>query len=229
MQKKSRLKHRYEVDGEGSWAISYGDMVTLLLTFFIMFFAADKFQDKKNLKIEIVSSAFKQDRTIASEKKSSKHPNEPLSENLSGKVYQIGPRLFVEFPGISFFNSGSLELTKDGSKALKSFYEKYRPYTGKYNISIRAFTDVKKVRQKSNPRFKDNLELSALRSITVMRELQHIGIPLGRMKLGGYGELVMTLDDLQKLPESQRKPTSVLDMARTVVLIIEPGEAKNEK
>lgn len=229
MKKKSRLSHKYEVDGEGSWAISYGDMVTLLLTFFIMFFAADKFQMKKPLDIEIVSNAFRHDRSIASDNQPSKHPEDSLSVTLSGKTYQIGPRLIVEFPGVSFFKSGSLDLTREGTIALKSFYDKYKPYIGKYTLSIRAFTDVKKVKQDSTRRFKDNLELSALRSITVMRELQHTGVPLDKMKLGGFGELMMTLEDLKKIPESQRKPTSVLDMARTVVLVVEPGEVKNEK
>ncbi len=35
-----------EVDSEGSWAISYGDMVTLLLTFFILFFSLDSTPQK---------------------------------------------------------------------------------------------------------------------------------------------------------------------------------------
>ena len=38
-----------EIDSEGSWAISYGDMITLLLTFFILFFNMKKHDDSKTV------------------------------------------------------------------------------------------------------------------------------------------------------------------------------------
>jgi flagellar motor protein MotB len=38
--------HEEEVESEGTWAISYGDMITLLLSFFVIFFTTD-FDKKK--------------------------------------------------------------------------------------------------------------------------------------------------------------------------------------
>ena len=40
-----RRRHNDEmditVDSEGSWAVSYGDMITLLLSFFVLYFTVD--------------------------------------------------------------------------------------------------------------------------------------------------------------------------------------------
>ena len=43
--KKNRRIHQEE-DSEGSWAVSYGDMITLLLSFFVIFhyFSREVFQ-----------------------------------------------------------------------------------------------------------------------------------------------------------------------------------------
>ena len=44
-----RTKKHEEVDAEGSWAISYGDMITVLLAFFVMFFSVDFKDEEKEL------------------------------------------------------------------------------------------------------------------------------------------------------------------------------------
>jgi flagellar motor protein MotB len=62
-------------------------------------------------------------------------------------------------------------------------------------------------------RFKDNLELSALRAVSAMRELQELGVPLHRMKVGGYGEIRKLAGDASD---------SDLALARKLVLVIEP-------
>lgn len=226
-----RLRHQQshgEVDTEGSWAISYGDMVTLLLTFFIMFFTSDKFikqNQQKRFHISLNSdSTTEQERKIASFESVSAYPAKEALEKLNGKVYQVGERILIEFPGTSFFASGISDVNKAGISAVDKFYDLYKPFMGQYNLSIRAFTDTRKVKNDGTKRYKDNLELSALRSISVMRELQKKGIPLDQMKLSGYGEMLLTLKDLETIPESKRKPTSLNDLARTIVLVIEPKD-----
>ncbi|MBL7686769.1 MAG: hypothetical protein JNJ49_01955, partial [Bdellovibrionaceae bacterium] len=49
MKRLKRLQDTHpqeEADSEGSWAISYGDMVTLLLCFFILFFTVNPNKDQ---------------------------------------------------------------------------------------------------------------------------------------------------------------------------------------
>ena len=216
------------VDQEGSWAISYGDMVTLLLTFFIIFFTVDKFNMQKSMKLDITEKHQHMSRDIASAVEAAMAKNNPdkkVKEAVQGKVYRAGEKVIIEFTGVSFFRSGDVKISESAKKALGVFYTKYAPYMGEYNLSIRAFTDGRKVRQEEGRPYKDNLELSALRSVSVMRELQHQGVPLSNMKLGGYGELHFTETDLKSFDTEQRKPSSLLDLARTAVLVIEPKEA----
>jgi flagellar motor protein MotB len=44
--RRRRTANHLEIDTEGSWAISYGDMITLLLSFFIIFFSTDQEKDR---------------------------------------------------------------------------------------------------------------------------------------------------------------------------------------
>ena len=41
MKRLKREQEQIHIDTEGSWAISYGDMITLLLGFFILFFSLE--------------------------------------------------------------------------------------------------------------------------------------------------------------------------------------------
>jgi flagellar motor protein MotB len=212
------------VDQEGSWAISYGDMVTLLLTFFIIFFTVDKFNMRKSLKLDIAAKHDVMSRDIAAALEGALAPDAKVRDAVQGKVYRAGEKIIIEFTGVSFFRSGDVGVTNSARKALKVFYRQYAPYMGEYNLAIRAFTDTRKVRLDKRRPYKDNLELSALRSVSVMREMQALGVPLSHMKLGGYGELHLTEKDLQNIESESRKPASLMDFARTAVLVIEPKE-----
>lgn len=234
-----------EADSEGTWAVSYGDMVTLLLTFFILFFSINpsEYNSKKEaLKLSLVDSLTSHstqesqssaanggddtlnvsNETQAKEKGISKD----VLKVWNGIAHDMGNHIIVEFPGVSFFKSGSVDLTIEGRKSLQDFLKVYMPYAGHYQVSIRAFTDNKKVKDAKFRRFKDNLELSALRSVAGLRELQKIGLPLSKMKIAGYGELNFTIAELEKIQAAKRDIASVdsRSLARRIVLVIEPEE-----
>lgn len=234
MKNRGRYVHSEEhVDTEGSWAISYGDMVTLLLTFFIIFFTVDKFQTKK--------AAAKLDLSEKRVEKISEHvanlldseigtkeavPTPKVRDAIQGRVHREGERVIVEFSGVSFFASGGTSVSKPAQNALRAFYSKFSPYMGEYNVSIRAYTDTRRVRQLRHRPFKDNLELSALRAVSVMRSLQTLGIPLDKMKIGGYGELRLPASTKPETsPKSSVAKKAELQFARTAVLVIEPKES----
>lgn len=232
MKQRSKSEAQ-EVDSDGSWAISYGDMITLLLAFFILFFSTDPQRDR--LKLMEQSLIIKLDSTYKAKPDESASGNDrtPASEVIAtdlmgpeqfkAKVYKVGERLIVEFPRTSFFGLGKVELTKEGERELGGFVQKYMPYAGNYILGIRAFTDNKKVIQNENRRFNDNLELSALRSVAAMRVLQKNGVPLNRMRLGGYGELNLTAEDLAQAVKTEPDyVTNGIALARKVVLVIEP-------
>jgi chemotaxis protein MotB len=227
---RERALNENDVDTEGSWAISYGDMITLLLSFFVLYFTADF--DKVKIE-QINSSLVGALKPINPGSSPIRHPqslNIGKTEGLMGieqvlinewgaRVHQIGRRLIVEFPGISFYDSGWPQLNSKGKSTIAKFAEIYTPYAGNYVLGIRAYTDKTPV--KEGARYKDNLELSALRSVSAMRWLQKEGIPLRRMKLAGYGEHLVTAQELALLPEPSNY-VEKLALARKVVFVIEP-------
>lgn len=237
--RRRRMSNHIEVDSEGSWAISYGDMVTLLLSFFILFFSADPERDRMNAMEQSLFSILTansesqgrppqntsdQNQTQMTEGTELPIAKEALN-NISAQVHLVGHKLIIEFPKISFYNFSAIEVTAEGKNELRKFSELYLPYVGNYILNIQAFTDHKKVLKGQNRRFQDNLELSALRSVAAMRVLQHSGIPLSRMRLGGQGELLLRLktdaNPESKSPTVTESEATLRSFARKVVLVIE--------
>jgi chemotaxis protein MotB len=243
--RKIQAKHPHEeVDAEGSWAVSYGDMITLLLTFFIIFFSIKPVEQSsgsqknaglqlsliKALKAENKSAlksiednpgqvGSKKELVVAEDNSNQQGISKKFLEKIKGIAHKNGEQILIEFPEISFYNTAKTDLTKDGEKALSEFAKIFTPYMGHFQVSIRAFTDSRKV--KDGYIFKDNLELSALRGVSAMRLMQKSGLPLEKIKVAGYGEMRRTMRDLASLsPESLNKEHS---LSRKIVLVIEPN------
>ena len=218
--RRRRNTEHHEVDTEGSWAISYGDMITLLLTFFILFFSTDTKRDRMEAMEASIIAKFdskKQEGSSAVQQSGQDPAIEKLVvDKLGAQVHKVGHKMIVEFPNTSFFGLGKVPLSKKGVAELGQFVKIYLPYAGNYILGIRAYTDNKKVL--ANARYSDNLELSALRSVATMRALQKLGIPLSRMRLGGYGELRMTAEDLSRaIASTPEYPSEGLALARKVI------------
>jgi flagellar motor protein MotB len=268
---KRRESPPEHVDTEGSWAVSYGDMITLLLSFFVLFFSVDHEKTRKKgleqsliLSLappppeagrgpnsvegkEVEGSAGQKgaggmqaatekgagDKEHLAEKDKSGKTNQDghsvtdveaeLLEKWDAKVYKVGTKVIVDFPGTSFFNLGDIEPNSSGGKVLTEFAKKYLPFAGSYVLGVRAFTDERKVRQIKSRRYNDNLELSALRSIATMRILEREGLPISRMRIGGWGVLKLREKDLAGIP-----PDSTLRekhaLSRKVIFVIEADE-----
>ncbi|MCB0356230.1 MAG: OmpA family protein [Bdellovibrionales bacterium] len=246
---RSKVKHEIEeVDSEGSWAISYGDMVTLLLAFFVLFFTVDPVVDKEEqLKESLIMALSIQQKTEIQRSPAQMQQGtgsakiqemdlgkevqfDNLDQNIldqwGARVYTIGKRILIDFPRSNFFGVGQITLNQEGKKLLNNFIERYTPYAGNYILGIRAYTDSRPVTS-TGYRYKDNLELSALRAISTMRYLQDKGIPLDRMRLGGHGILRQTDEELKEIREKYNIEDPMA-FSRKVVLVIEP-EAKKEK
>jgi flagellar motor protein MotB len=221
--RRRRATDHLEVDTEGSWAISYGDMITLLLTFFILFFSTNKEKDRMEAMETAMIAMFENKAEAGAQALPQSGPDKSVEEKIEAKVHKVGSKLIVEFPEISFYEFGKVDLNAKGKAELKKFIARYLPYAGNYILGIRAYTDNKKVLKGGNRRYSDNLELSALRSISAMRYMQQLGIPLDRMRLGGYGELKLTAEDLSRaIASTPGYSRAGLPLARKVVLIVEP-------
>ena len=153
----------------------------------------------------------------------SKNIDERVISELGAEIHKVGEKILINFPQVSFFEIGYIELNNGGREVLKKFVNTYLPYAGHFTLGIRAYTDSRPVITK-RVRFHNNLELSALRSVATMRFLRDSGIPLSNMKLGGFGELRMTRDELIELAGDKKDVKDLRAFTRKVVLVIEPLE-----
>ena len=150
MRDLTKKKYHLEEDSEGSWAISYGDMITLLLSFFVIFFTTDLKKEKVHNLNNYMSFAMEELKEIPSdilrvgERASLKFDKDELS-GLDIKVQQSNDQVIVSFGRFSFFKSGHTEVSEDGIEILKKFAAKYLPFAGTYSLSIKGFTDKVKV------------------------------------------------------------------------------------
>lgn len=220
-----------EVDTEGSWALSYGDMVTLLLMFFMIFFSVDPVKDRyQGLQLALLEELNLDKSKIGAPTDTfrlgpgdGQGVDKLLLKDWGGEATAIGSKILIDFPALSFFDLGSLTLTPEAKKQLRVFAKRFEPYAGNYLLAIRAFTDSVPVNAGAGSRYTDNLELSALRSIAALRELQVNGIPLKRMRAEGYGEIRISPELEQAMTKAEAaKNKKGISRARKVILIIEP-------
>lgn len=224
------------VDTEGSWAISYADMITLLLSFFVLFFTVDhkrvraqQLQKSLMVRLENKGVAVPNHPGVVSKINIGSDPGDGIDPAIlakfGAKAHEIGDELIIEFANISFFRLGVVDVNSDGRAALEAFASTFIPFASNYNLAIRAFTDSRPVKSKTG-RFQDNLELSALRSVSAMRVLQAAGIPLRSMRLGGLGEFVFPDETNDSRDVASTGAADQLRFARKVVLVVEPKRAE---
>jgi len=235
-------------DHEGSWAISYGDMITLLLAFFIIFFSIQTPEKvRKVLNNAMIASLASLDPKVE-EKARQKNSEEPYghqkqsegdqgpstqkdggqvlkalsmkAEKTGIQIEKSGEKVVISFPDTSFFSSGNTDLTRDGQKELDKFVAKYLPFSGQNRLHIVGYSDKRPV--PGGRRYHDNLELSVLRAVAAQRYLQNAGIPLDRTRLAGFGVSQTAGSQSQNISDEYQ-----LALSRKIVLIIEPeGDGK---
>jgi chemotaxis protein MotB len=225
-----KIEH-WDNDDEGTWAVSYGDMITLLLSFFVIYFSFD-FKDEKEKKLEkeVMSSINQVSETkpaqslkpISIEKNTAVNTDGIFSDN-DYIIEKVSSGMFViVFKNTSFFNSGSLKIQEEAQKKLSQFTKTFLPFSGKYHIKIKAFTDNVPVRKNSKNKFSDNLELSTLRSLNVMRFLTKEGIPMRRIEISGTGVISKNFEKYLGITNKQEINKKAL--SRTVALVIKRDE-----
>lgn len=242
----SDLKYGHS-DDDGSWAVSYGDMITLLLAFFILFFSVDSGEVNKHKLLTILVDRLseqhvqKKDEPQIFGASPQRKIGEKIAETINkpkesifnhditikgdskkvgslekAKITKVGTKIYVEFPNVSFFNSGKTEVLQGAKLILKEFTNVYVPFAGTHILNILGYTDPRPIKT-SKRRFKDNLELSVMRSLAAQRFMSESGIPLNVMRIGGHG---VFQDDL-KLIEDENERMKAYDYSRKIVLVIE--------
>ncbi|MEE8436220.1 MAG: OmpA family protein [bacterium] len=170
------------------WIFSYGDLMTLLLVFFILLFSFCKTDTEK---FKSVAESFKpvppgspfflDGKEAVLETVAQKIETSEISEEV---FVTIDPRgVVVSFKDTVLFETGSAELKPGARKILDKFLTYLFGLPNK--VVVEGHTDDRKI---SSRRFPSNWELSSARASAVARFFESEGLKGERILVIGYGQ-----------------------------------------
>jgi chemotaxis protein MotB len=181
-----------------AWLTSFSDLMSLLLTFFILIYAMSSLDVAQ---LEKFIQYFQPERKFYLKKTSIVPPiNPPPKEvalKIKKRVQKVLPpwafqivvtsdfvklRLFDKI----FFENGSYRLTPKAQETLREVAEVLKKLP--QNVQIRVEGHVSKVVEIRDPYVRDRWELSLRRATEVVRYLQGLGVDPRRMAAAGYGD-----------------------------------------
>jgi flagellar motor protein MotB len=176
--------HEHDLADEATapvWAV-FGDLMTGLLGAFVLILVAVlgwQLDLSARLEAEVHRRQLEEQRRSALEKALAI----PLAD---GRVTLNNGRIGIS--GSVLFALGSDELSPDGVRLLKGLGPALAAYLGARDeiLMVSGFTDDRGVRGGST-QFRDNLELSAQRALTVTRALIEAGVPAASLFAAAFG------------------------------------------
>jgi len=174
---------------EGGWLTTYADMMTLLMTFFVLLFAMSTLDP---VKLEQFGDSLGQNQ--GSKKKTKKvslsQINKEVKKLVVEQELQSQVKVRMDARGVTLeiasdlaFGSGTATL----SGSIKSFLVKLVSTMEKatYAIAVEGHTDNVPIR---SSQFPSNWELSAARASAVIRYLTSQGIAADKFRAIGFGD-----------------------------------------
>ena len=197
---------------EEDWLISYADMVTLLMAFFIAIASISKVdmslfeQMKKGLRSEIGRE--KEVKTPLAE---IKHDLDSLlaPEKKAGNVsLTLGNEgIVMEFSSSAFYDVGKADFNPEAKTSLDKVVGAIQNITYyKFKIDIEGHTDNVPIK---SLQFPSNWELSVARATNIVKYLISQGISADRLKAAGYADTKPKFPNVDAqgnpIPENQAK------------------------
>ena len=168
-----------------AWLLSYADIITMLLCFFVLFFSTDK--KKSSSEISEVFNFIQKELGLEKNTKGenlkkikelvkNKYGDEKLvSElqklNIAGTVEVLSYKQYIsiDFPKGDMFDRGADKLSKKALDEIKPIIETLKTHQNKLNINVVAYTDPTPVSARARIKrwWTNNRELSAQRALNV--------------------------------------------------------------
>jgi chemotaxis protein MotB len=177
-------------ESDESWLTSYLDVLTLLITLFVLLLAlappsASEGQSREALSVASAVTSL----PLASLATGIQPRHEGLQPHMAGldipgvSVSQGQEGVTLRIDDSLLFPSGNDVLTPQGQDVLERLSSVLATFDGQ--ISVEGHTDNVPI---STPRFPSNWELSVGRAIAVVRQLERQGIAISRMRAVGYAD-----------------------------------------
>jgi len=192
MAKRSYQNEDSDID-TNAWLATYGDMITLLMCFFVIFFSISEvnialFEDLKNgFESDITNKETKSPISLLAKQLDSIYDN-PVDDNLDLEVDLINRGINIKLASNDLFRSGDAQLSRSGRKTVDDISNSLLSIVERYNLTcdIEGHTDDTPMR---SYKFPSNWELSASRAANVLRQMIDSGIPKEQSRAIGFADI----------------------------------------
>jgi len=190
---KLKKENKDVVDG---WMGTYGDMITLLMAFFVMLYStADPDPGKYGDLADAMKEAFASEKTENEFKELEKELNEVIKDkDLESQVkVELAPNgIKIHIPGSSLYASGSAHIMDDMTPVIEEISRTITQLLDEssykdYMIEVEGHTDDDPISE-NDPNFDSNWDLSAIRATGIVEILNASGININKLKPIGRGE-----------------------------------------
>ncbi len=202
------MRRRSYGSDEG-WLLSYADLITNLLIFFVMLLAGAQISRSKMQEISQNLSGIQSEQSLPAIKEEidKRIKAEGLEDLISTDLTDNGLELSMNSGLV--FNSGRAAIRPQMGSALERMLLTLAPYSDKYDFAVEGHTDTNPVGAGSE--FPSNWELSTGRANAVRSKLEVVGVDRARIRVEGYAdtkplpvETLKGLSDEEKLARHRR-------------------------
>lgn len=175
------------------WLITYADLITLLLCFFILLFASANVDQNVWDRVKASYRSKVKSKVVATPLSEIKHQldsmlmKEVKDKNL--EIENLDNGINMRFLSNSFYNSGDAKLLPEGKEIVDKIFEIINSVSkakkADFHIDVEGHTDDNPI---NNISFPSNWELSVARASNVVRYLIERGMEPGRLKASGYAD-----------------------------------------
>ena len=182
------------------WMVSYADLTTIILTFFILYFAITKAdiakfksailgQGSPSVRVLELLDSPQLNKNLA--ERSALNPENILSDvsdltkgRKSFDVSTSKSRVVIRVPGGTLFPEASADLQKEAIPVLNEVIDIVQKYP-QYQVKVRGHTDDTPI---ATEKFPTNWELSSSRATAVLRHFIDRGIPADQITASGFAD-----------------------------------------
>jgi chemotaxis protein MotB len=241
--RKSSIQFRRFGDEREAWLLSYADIITMLLCFFVLFFSTDKkrssgefsemmafIQTELGIKENSKTENLKKLKTMMKDRYGDERLLAELKDlNKQDSIEILNYKHFVaiEFPKGNLFEQGMDQLSSKSLAELKPVVQGLKRYKEKMNINIVAYTDPVAVNpvMRTKRWWTNNRELSAQRALNVQKFFLANGFTESQVFITGRG--------IKSSQPNQDRPTSLdgkiintnsYNSSRTITIRLEPKD-----